>query len=127
VSENTDEQNRLDRVADNKVSELAEWDVGELRYELENIDFDLESIGFDMPKDDFMESAYGQEEFQEVSDEDFPKTYKSIIDQQQSQNDEIIQGFNQDKPDTPRAAKSEKRVVRVTCPHCGNPLVFDID
>ena len=126
ISTNTDEQNRLDRVADNKVSELAEWDIGELRYELENIDFDLESIGFDMPKDDFMETEYAQEEYQEVKDEDFAKTYKDIIQSQQTQDTDIINSFNPDKQDTPPTVK-ERKVVRVTCPHCGEPLVFDIN
>lgn len=127
ISENSDEQNRLDRVADNKVSELAEWDVGELRYELENIDFDLESIGFDMPKDDLMEAEYGQEEFNDVKDEDFAKSYAKIIESQQVQDKDIINSFKSDSNDTiVPTERKDRKVMRVTCPHCGEPLVFDL-
>lgn len=127
ISTNSDEQNRLDRVADNKVSELAEWDIGELRYELENIDFDLEAIGFDMPKDDFMEAEYMQEEYSEVKDEDFAKAYKNIVNSQHSQDNDIINQFSDD-PQAQQAPteRKERKVMRVTCPHCGNPLVFDL-
>lgn len=128
VSENSDEQNRLDRVADNKVSELAEWDLGELRYELENIDFDLESIGFDMPKDDFMEAEYAQEEFNDVQDGDIAKAYHEIVDSQQRQDSDIVNSFKQDptQPIVPQQRK-DRKVMRVTCPKCGEPLVFDIN
>lgn len=127
VSTNTDEQNRLDRVADNKVSELAEWDIGELRYELENIDFDLEAIGFDMPKDDFMDTVYEQEEFNEVTDADIPKALHNIIDSQQKQDKDIVNSFTAD-PDKPiPTERKERKVMRVTCPHCGEPLVFDLN
>ena len=53
VSKNTEEQNKLDRLADNKISELAEWDTSELRYELEqlSVDVDLKTIGFELDFD----------------------------------------------------------------------------
>lgn len=127
ISTNTDEQNRLDRVADNKVSELAEWDIGELRYELENIDFDLEAIGFDMPKDDLMESVYDQEEFNDVTDDDIPKALHHIIDEQQHQDSDIVKSFQGDQTAPIQTERKDRKVVRVTCPHCGEHLVFDIN
>jgi site-specific DNA-methyltransferase (adenine-specific) len=124
VSTNSDEQNRLDRVADNKVSELAEWDIGDLRYELENIDFDLDSIGFDMPKDDFMDMTYGQEEFNEVTENDFAKATQRILQQQQSQNDEVINQFNNfDKPQEQVATSEERKFVKAKCPTCGEEII----
>lgn len=42
----TDDQVRAFRLADNKVSELAEWDFSKLEAELEAIDFDMEMFGF---------------------------------------------------------------------------------
>lgn len=127
VSTNSDEQNRLDRVADNKVSELAEWDIGDLRYELENIDFDLDSIGFDMPKDDFMDMTYGQEEFNEVTENDFTKATQRILQQQQSQNEEVINQFNNfDKPSEPVASGETRKFVKAKCPTCGEEIIVYI-
>lgn len=127
VSTNSDEQNRLDRVADNKVSELAEWDIGDLRYELENIDFDLDSIGFDMPKDDFMDMTYGQEEFNEVTENDFTKATQRILQQQQSQNEEVINQFNNfDKPNEPVASGETRKFVKAKCPTCGEEIIVYI-
>lgn len=124
ISTNSDEQNRLDRVADNKVSELAEWDIGELRYELENIDFDLDSIGFDMPKDDFMDNTYAQEEFNEVTENDFAKATQRILQQQQSQNDDVIRQFNNfDKPVESVATSEARKFVKAKCPNCGEEIV----
>lgn len=43
----TDEQIKAFRLADNKVSELAEWDIEKLENELAGIDFDMSMFGFD--------------------------------------------------------------------------------
>ena len=47
-----DEQIKAFRLADNKVSELAEWDFDLLNEELETITMDMEQFGFDLPVDD---------------------------------------------------------------------------
>lgn len=49
----TDEQIKAFRLADNKVSELAEWDFELLEAELGLLDFDMEQFGFDMDEFDF--------------------------------------------------------------------------
>lgn len=80
ISENTEEQNKLDRISDNKISELAEWDLQDLRYELEQIDgFDLTDIGFELPKDDFMETEYAQSDFKEYTEADFQRAKVDIL------------------------------------------------
>lgn len=43
----SDEELKAFRLADNKVSELAEWDFAKLDAELKNIDFDMSDFGFD--------------------------------------------------------------------------------
>lgn len=51
VADLTDEQVKALRLADNKVAEKAEWDVGLLDIELGNIlDFDMSQFGFDIDK-----------------------------------------------------------------------------
>lgn len=48
VSENSDELNRLDRLADNKISELSEWDLEDLNLELSAINgVNITDFGFD--------------------------------------------------------------------------------
>lgn len=48
ASELTDEQVRAFRIADNKVSEAAKWDMGKLAIELENISIDMSAFGLDL-------------------------------------------------------------------------------
>ncbi len=43
----TDEQIKAFRLADNKVAEIATWDLDKLEFELENLDFDMTEFGFD--------------------------------------------------------------------------------
>ena len=65
----TDEQVKAFRLADNKVAELATWDMERLELELEDIELDMEAFGFDITEmeepdlDDLeAEDADGQDE-----------------------------------------------------------------
>lgn len=60
----TDEQVKAFRLADNKVSEMAEWDFDKLEQELELIDIDMSDFGFnncdiclDVVDDDFLKDT----------------------------------------------------------------------
>lgn len=44
----TDDQIKAFRIADNKVSEVAEWDIEKLQIELEDISIDMSSFGIDL-------------------------------------------------------------------------------
>lgn len=58
----SEEQIRAFRLADNKVSELAEWDISKLEKELDEIlDIDMSEFGFDFDIDDEDEGYYGDE------------------------------------------------------------------
>lgn len=48
----SDEQIKAFRLADNKVSEVAEWDQEKLQIELEDISIDMSEFGFDLALDD---------------------------------------------------------------------------
>ncbi len=43
----SEEQIKAFRIADNKVSEIATWDLEKLEIELEDLDFDMSEFGFD--------------------------------------------------------------------------------
>lgn len=53
----TEEQIRAFRLADNKVSELAEWDFSKLETELASIDFDMSAFGFEIESEDEDETS----------------------------------------------------------------------
>lgn len=55
ISNNSDEVNKLDRLADNKVGEFSKWDEDLLATELSSIefeDFDVFDLGFDEPNNE---------------------------------------------------------------------------
>ena len=64
----TDDQIKAFRIADNKVSEAAEWDLSKLKMELEDISIDMSSFGIDLEalepvdlSDDEDDGWYGDE------------------------------------------------------------------
>lgn len=61
----TPEQVRAFRLADNKVGELAEWNLEKLNFELGELDFDMEQFGFDdeFSRDDEMDDADNIDDF----------------------------------------------------------------
>ena len=71
----TEEQIKAYRLADNKVSELAEWDIDLLGEELDGIfDIDMSDFGFDMT-----EEQESQTEREDLSDK-VGETYEVIIE-----------------------------------------------
>ena len=70
----TDEQIKAYRLADNKVSELAEWDIDLLGEELDGIfDIDMSDFGFDLSED--------EEEETEVIEDEVPEEVESVAKQ----------------------------------------------
>ena len=69
----TEEQVKAFRLADNKVSEIAQWDQGLLNFELEEIEIDMTEFGFidiaDIDVDGFFEDAEPREQKQEEEKE----------------------------------------------------------
>ncbi len=61
----TDEQIKAYRLADNKVSEISQWDNTALNIELEDLDFDMSAFGFidlaELDVDSFFEDAEPKE------------------------------------------------------------------
>lgn len=92
ITDADEESIKLDRIADNKISEFSEWVNEDLMHELDmlNIDFDMSSLGFDMPKFDdvpaFEEFDVGMEEEEhEVSQEQREKLYAEFVAKQQEE------------------------------------------
>lgn len=90
----TDEQIKAFRLADNKVSEFAEWDLNLLGDELENIiDIDMSEFGFDFNLDD-EEQTHAERE--DLSDE-VKEEFQIIIEcKDESQQEELYQKLTEE-------------------------------
>ena len=94
----TDEQIKAFRLADNKVSEQAEWDIGLLNEELDDIlNVDMGDFGFDMFSIDDLEEMEGYNS-EEDDREHFSKTFvfpiekkKQIICYLKKHQNEIVE------------------------------------
>lgn len=64
----TEEQVKAFRLADNKVGEIATWDLDLLTMELESLDFDMESFGFEGRSFDINSKNESPDEFKEFDD-----------------------------------------------------------
>ena len=94
----TDEQIKAFRLADNKVSEQAEWDIGLLNEELDDIlNIDMSDFGFDIFSMDDLEEMEGYNS-EEDDREHFSKTFvfpiekkKQIICYLKKHQNEIVE------------------------------------
>ena len=75
----TDEQVKAYRLADNKVGELAEWDLSKLEEELANLEMDMDLFGFDIDMSDLEEELSEPKERKDLSDEEGGR-YEVIIE-----------------------------------------------
>lgn len=61
ASDLSEDQVRAFRLADNKASEFATWDLGKLEIELEDIEFDMQEFGFEFTEPEEDDGYYGDE------------------------------------------------------------------
>lgn len=122
-----EEAKKLDRLADNKVSELSEWVNDDLLHELDMLttDFDLAALGFPtmdmdelMPDIDMEEEEESEEEkrarFQAYLDSHPSETPKELITTQASIETAAVK--QQNIPEKP------KKYFRIVCEKCGNVM-----
>lgn len=131
VTDADEEAIKLDRIADNKISEFSEWVTDELLHEVDslNIDFDLESLGLPaIGLDDAFEPLFdddeGESEGEKKNDDRALKMaeYEAFLKAQKEAQERQIEG---------RIEKAEKNVVieppkqkyfKIVCPDCGREL-----
>lgn len=81
VTDADEETIKLDRLADNRISEFSEWINDELLHEIDmlnlDFDFDLESLGFPAPSDDFDADALFDDGVVGESEEDRRARYQA--------------------------------------------------
>lgn len=131
VTDADEETIKLDRLADNRISEFSEWVNDELLHELDmlnlDFDFDLESLGFSVPADelacdDLFESGGTGE-----SDADKRARYQAYLNaaaKKEAPNTAITTQAQVDKAKASALSVAEKppKYAKVVCEHCGHVM-----
>lgn len=105
ISEADDEQNKLDRLADNLISEFSLWVTDDLLDELRglNVDFDMGLL--DLPN------------FKEVPTSDFDAPM----------GNPDAEGGKDTSPATESPETAPKRFYKVVCPECGHTTIVSVN
>lgn len=135
ITSATPEQIALDRITDNKISELSEWLDETLMHELDSLDLGFSDILADLDlRNDVLESEFSEVEVQkfdfdrpEATDEEKQKIYEEMLAkkeqeaiarlERQIEKEEIKQVENQ--------LPQKKKYIKCVCQKCGE--VFYIE
>lgn len=129
VTDADEEAIKLDRIADNKISEFSEWVTDELLHEVDmlNIDFDLTELGLpsvafdDIPEPDFDEPS-------PQDDHERMEKYKKFLEEQKAKEEARLEKRIEQAEGkmTPEAVAEENKKYqkywKVVCPDCGKVI-----
>lgn len=96
VSQNSDELNKLDRIADNRIAEFSKWDSSMLEFELDAL-----TLPFDMLEFDFSHAD---------------ETEVNFLDE----SDDVTEAQIQKAVDKLDDMKATYQYARITCEKCGH-------
>lgn len=121
VTHADEEAKKLDRLADNKVSELSEWVNDDLFHELDMLttDIDLTKLGFPAIEiEDFMP------EIEEETEEEKRARYQAYLNEHQTPTELITTQASIDQAAIKQQSVPEKpkRYFRICCEHCGHVM-----
>lgn len=126
ITDADEEAIKLDRIADNKISEFSEWITDDLLHEVDmlNIDFDLEELGLPSTKfDDIPEP-----DFDEPEQPDMAEKYRKFLEEQQAKEQARMEQRVEkaEEKATPEAVAAENKKYqkywKVVCPDCGKVI-----
>lgn len=125
ITEADEEAIKLDRIADNRVSEFSEWLSEGLAHELDMITLDIGDLEFDVPTFEDMPS-FDDEVFEEQGevDKDKLKRYEELLAKQEAESKAKTQIVTE--KDLERAEQKLKepprqdKYYKVVCEHCGH-------
>lgn len=137
VTDADEEAIKLDRIADNKISEFSEWVTDELLHEVDmlNIDFDLTELGLpSVAFDDIPEPDFGEPEGSGEDDAERAEKYRKFLEAQQAKEEARLESAvkRAEEQVTPEAVaeknKQTQKYWKVVCPECGKVVyVKEID
>ena len=131
VTDADEEAIKLDRIADNKISEFSEWVTDELLHEVDmlNIDFDLEELGLPSAHfDDIPEPDFGDGEPVQQDDPERAEKYKKFLEEQRAKEEARLEKQIEKAEErmTPEAVAEENKKYqkywKVICPDCGKVI-----
>lgn len=139
-TENDDNLNAFDRIADNKVHEFTQWDIEQRDHEIDMIDtdYDLSQLGFNLSSNDnfgFDFSDYEEEEQEDGEEEEsYEEKRAKFLEYLKQHEDEVempvittnhdLKSANQTVFDVFR---SPDILVEVKCAHCGKTIMVRKD
>ena len=128
ITDADEEAIKLDRIADNKISEFSEWVTDELLHEVDmlNIDFDLEELGLPSIKFDDMLDFDDEEDVPQQVDNS--ERYKAFLEAQQKKEEARLEKAIEkaEQKISPEAVAEEvkhaQKYYKVICPDCGKVI-----
>lgn len=132
VTDADEETIKLDRLADNKVSEFSEWITEDLMHEIDMInldfDFDFESLGLPVPYEDFeipnvYEDEIGSREPEEEKRARFA-AFLEATEKDEAKDTVIVTEAQLEKAKGAAAQIAAKppKYFKVVCEHCGHVM-----
>lgn len=133
----TPEQINLDRITDNRISELSEWMEEGLLHELDALDVKFNDILGDLDlKTDVLESVFDDTSFEEIenehpdlSDEEKQKIYEEMIAKKEAEEQariaERIKKAEEEKIEDQLPQK--KKYIKCVCGKCGEVFYIELD
>lgn len=131
------EQINLDRITDNRISELSEWAEEGLMHELDSLDIKFDDILADLDlKTDVIENQFDMTELEEIenehpdlSDEDKQKIYEEMLAKKEAEEQariaEKIKKAEEEKIEGQVPAK--KKYIKCVCGKCGEVFYIELD
>lgn len=127
ISENDEETNKLDRLADNKIQEFSQWDDEILSTELASInipDLEIEDFGFELSS---LVSTPLFETSQPVFDESIENNYNQFRNDESNYIQPPLQSKQEnitEKDIMKTVVTNENEYGHVTCPKCGQVVLY---
>lgn len=137
VTTATPEQINLDRITDNRISELSEWMEEGLLHELDALDVKFNDILGDLDlKTDVIENTFDEmfldeieNEHPDLSDEDKQKIYEEMLAKKEAEEQariaEKIKKAEEEKIEDQLPQK--KKYIKCVCGKCGEVFYIELD
>ena len=123
VTEADEEAIKLDRIADNRISEFSEW-TGELGHELDMLQMDFSNLEFELPNDNFFEFENDYEE-EAPAMQDNSEKYKEYLAQQEAKTLNALESQIKKAEEKQLNVPQTKKYYKVVCEHCGKTMFID--
>lgn len=137
ITNATSEQINLDRITDNKISELSEWLDEGLMHELDTLDIQFNDILNDLDlKNDIIENTFDTTTLEEfvnekpnLTDEEKQKIYEEMMAKKEAEEQEKIaeQIKKAENKSIIEQLPQKKKYIKCVCNKCGETFYIELD